>query len=1816
MPNSCKKSESCGSTSSTPRRGRKRGRQSVDSELSENNSFDDVKEIDRRLKKVAKESSTSSVRSVVRNEHVLALVTLKGEDDVAKQKVEQERRSAIIITDTPSVPKLTRAKARELNCTPNITLPPLNETPTDGLEALISQDLQSDEEDEEYTFKEDDFHSDDEGNTTASDFDSNPNTPQTPLAAMEESPVKFTADGCFKVPFDPPGNLAIGEDHRIATRTRSKLCLQQTTIEDLQSEFVPPDVEQSDILEYEMTANDTEWMQFLNDFNKPLSNSFVGDDDDPINDPEYVANDNVDAEYTDAEELRDANISKKELTDLVSELFAGLLQEGISLDSIELGTPQKFLEEADSKTMPCAMLQENMPLEIQPLVQVNPNPIDQVTRQIDFDNPAATMMTSTCSELESFQPNVMSTPSSNNRMLLPVPVADTSITNSINPGQIINISTNDLGQPPELIAVPLPGQPNCFQLAKVIATGGPCPREEYIAQEAQDYQQPVAPLDQTNGKSSPGRYTKPYDTNFTYEYISVRKHIYSEYEEEFENLKHMPPPPVEPPSNLMGFTQDQHDILQQQLRIHTQLLAQNFLQTYSHPTLYHLAKKPKEMLEELHRKSSKDASFQAWNLPGAIELIHKWEQDLNDDAYQEENTKMMEFINKEADLTDGNARQVPRLAPRIMNLMLDSTVFMYPQYLPRMAFQPRIVAFTAYAPTEYQLIAMGLEKHIGAIRAAKKPLRKKADPVRVSCMRIAKDMIHGKEGRRVFFKVNELRAMEQYNPVKYYFDYGRAPPIKHVLLGFHNGQVQTPRERYQELPSGWKFYLQKKWTTARAKRTTKPPQVSSLASESYLEFVREAVGEDLLLPESLGEATIPAPADGSATESREKQAKEATLATAKTSSTRTKSKRRSNPSSLTINVNYVFGGGTTVLGAGADIGGVGLGAGVSVPFQSSGSLADNVLTINRCLDNASNCSLLALPPPPPPLDADAPPAINFRFDPDSQALQITELEEPNAVEFEEAATLLPASISSTTNDSHKSAKDCRFCIFKPKIQGRRRRRGDKVSQRRRRSRLYNLRQRRRQKFQKRCQALIHSYLDYLQNKLSIHARSQSVQVYYRHFVALELYTHLLVDLKMFCRTKVQSTQQKRPRIDEETARNRKANRQEEMLRHMLQPDSRNEANRKDAIFAHNFYDKVEEALLNADRLDDCQKFNKLLQNFDPKKDKVADLYLKVEKLLLPDLPELAEVFLNFLLPAEAAELGKFFEHFMITNAHNFINKLNIYFCKQPAQIRKIYACLSELAELPSVSMKKVENRIMPLLKGNQFLIDWFVQQFPQAKPPKRILPPVETVNMHEVQNNTTGEFTEMVIDLLDAPLAPTKDKTPACQLRYINGRIFYGSKILLPAKLSFMAASIYNEQNHDDMPSMASGPTACIHGIRTQGEKLIGMALSADSDDNEDEASRSLVIDTTGDEDNSCSSIEMCDELGLRAHAFRLNASLYGSQNMGNATTSTPNVGHHSQHHPNAKKTAIHFGETSPRRQTGCGVSPLPPLGGHNISQNEKRKSPNKKVKSPLTRPRYNLTPMVVIHESQQQQQQTIQPQPAVISPAIECAKRLRSLIDQDNVREDVDSKASISIIAQAKQTARTPTPTTCKIEMDTQDEDQEFLPESPRGNASISISLPLSQQSFPAIVMDETDLEAPLEVSSGGNTPQHVITTQFDSDEDNKLDVVATLANFTQEEGPLVAQQGSTLKRESSPAGTSASAASTTKNLSSNSNNNNSSASPTVAWTREEDKIILIEMKIGARDRDHLIKRMSSKLKHRNETELRARHQFLIDFLSKLQGK
>lgn len=45
-----------------------------------------------------------------------------------------------------------------------------------------------------------------------------------------------------------------------------------------------------------------------------------------------------------------------------------------------------------------------------------------------------------------------------------------------------------------------------------------------------------------------------------------------------------------------------------------------------------------------------------------------------------------------------------------------------------------------------------------------------------------------------------------------------------------------------------------------------------------------------------------------------------------------------------------------------------------------------------------------------------------------------------------------------------------------------------------------------------------------------------------------------------------------------------------------------------SVYAFNFYEKVEEAFRSSNRPDDCKKFNAILKSFDPKTDKVSELY--------------------------------------------------------------------------------------------------------------------------------------------------------------------------------------------------------------------------------------------------------------------------------------------------------------------------------------------------------------------------------------------------------------------------------------------------------------------------------------------------------------------------------------------------------------------------------------------------------------------------------
>lgn len=94
----------------------------------------------------------------------MALITLDKDKEVQQHlTTETEHKTAIIITDTPpSVPKLTRFRARKLkeqfNRRPHTLTTSLKECERDGIASLIKDELHSDEDDDdEYVLQEEDL---------------------------------------------------------------------------------------------------------------------------------------------------------------------------------------------------------------------------------------------------------------------------------------------------------------------------------------------------------------------------------------------------------------------------------------------------------------------------------------------------------------------------------------------------------------------------------------------------------------------------------------------------------------------------------------------------------------------------------------------------------------------------------------------------------------------------------------------------------------------------------------------------------------------------------------------------------------------------------------------------------------------------------------------------------------------------------------------------------------------------------------------------------------------------------------------------------------------------------------------------------------------------------------------------------------------------------------------------------------------------------------------------------------------------------------------------------------------------------------------------------------------------------------------------------------------------------------------------------------------------------------------------------------------------------------------------------------------------
>ncbi|XP_039304890.1 uncharacterized protein LOC105207486 isoform X2 [Solenopsis invicta] len=274
-------------------------------------------EIERQLDAEAPKTNLTAtnvkniLKHVISYEHLMTMV----------QKWLQDTENDINIG-----PKLTRAKAKKLAAAKvNIPWPITTAQQTSSeVQALIQEELPEDSSDEEYN-PEHDKQSDDDReveNTANSDIEAQlsiaTNNKDVSSSEQLSQNIQYDSEGIFKIPAVP--HVAM-EEESIGQRTRSKLSLSETSLEEIEQAFIPPDLT-ADMTEDLECEYDEDWDNFLKEFMQPLTQD-PAMEDDPEADPEYnILEDETD--LLDKEELRTdraVEVPRKEQYDLIAELL-------------------------------------------------------------------------------------------------------------------------------------------------------------------------------------------------------------------------------------------------------------------------------------------------------------------------------------------------------------------------------------------------------------------------------------------------------------------------------------------------------------------------------------------------------------------------------------------------------------------------------------------------------------------------------------------------------------------------------------------------------------------------------------------------------------------------------------------------------------------------------------------------------------------------------------------------------------------------------------------------------------------------------------------------------------------------------------------------------------------------------------------------------------------------------------------------------------------------------------------------------------------------------------------------------------------------------------------------------------------------------------------------------------------------------------------------------------------------------------------------------------------------------------------------------
>ncbi|KAK6180129.1 hypothetical protein SNE40_012334 [Patella caerulea] len=353
------------------------------------NQSDDEEDLENKLEERASRNNltASNVKSILHQ-----VITNKDVVEMVKNTLtifEEAQSQDTGRTGNVYEPKMTRSKMKEVieqGKMPQVwPLTPVKNN-TRSKPSFLEMQF-TDDEDEEYNPEKDKeamlHDSDDESmlSSHASDFGSPcPQTPTTPSV----NPVSTPSSDLFLSPQVPvkrsvktdlghafnQASMSVNEenlgefetDDTIARRTRSKLPLTTTSLSELESTFVAPDITED---MYDTLCDDSEWQEFLSSL---ITTDEVAADpqeinDDENNDPEYDYLGEAEHEEKDEEDYRFGRpyrIPKTEMLDLLNQLteFMASDQEEEEEDKTDTGGDSTETEERHQRRKSIIMTDE------------------------------------------------------------------------------------------------------------------------------------------------------------------------------------------------------------------------------------------------------------------------------------------------------------------------------------------------------------------------------------------------------------------------------------------------------------------------------------------------------------------------------------------------------------------------------------------------------------------------------------------------------------------------------------------------------------------------------------------------------------------------------------------------------------------------------------------------------------------------------------------------------------------------------------------------------------------------------------------------------------------------------------------------------------------------------------------------------------------------------------------------------------------------------------------------------------------------------------------------------------------------------------------------------------------------------------------------------------------------------------------------------------------------------------------------------------------------------------------------------------------